>query len=265
MPPYVSERQRLDEQQRRLEADREYERKAERKEREIKDERERLREIIVSDPDDERPEFMQDRAVSGPVLRRGTRVRKQVPPGENYGGRRQGGAIGGFHIDHHKLMKKGIVSLKYPTGKKIYDFPNVEVGPNLRDSILQAAMGIEPDKDKLTGGEVDYLGKLIRRSGVAFGRNNGANGLLESSKQGRAEQRIHNVSERGRKRKREEMVGIANTTWYQQVQIVLGEISAGNDSPAMKRKLQQLLAHTPGGYPLSRHQQDLIRQMLRRR
>lgn len=148
--------------------------------------------------------------------------------------RMSGGRIGGFHLDERKLLGKNIVSLRYPTGKKIYDFPNVEVGDNLREALLRVSRGLKPDHKKLTGGEVDYLSRLMKRSAHS------------------------------KKRDRISAVGRIPQLAGTELQILLGEVKAGNNSPLIATKLKLVLRRLPQNYPLSRNELLIIRQALSR-
>lgn len=114
--------------------------------------------------------------------------------------------FGGFMMDHNKLLTHNILSLSHPTGKKIKGMPNVEVSPGLRQAINSIVTGGKVNTSKLSQQEKLQLRDLLHRSAA-------------------------NV----------ELGADVNVSPTQQLQLILGEMEAGNDASELKGQLRKLL------------------------
>lgn len=170
--------------------------------------------------------------------------------------RQRGGTIGKFRV-HMPKLHGGLISVSYHNGRKVPGFPNAEVSHALKKQLLGLTEGKRWNKKGLTGGEVDFITELVRRSTADHGLGqarqllrNAASALtdarLTTFVKGKKPQR-HGVKKgaRGKPAKpslQSETVGFNNSDPTTQVKIILGEMQAGNNSPALRNKLRAILA-----------------------
>lgn len=118
-------------------------------------------------------------------------------------------SFGSYNIDKSKLMGEGILSLSHPNGRKVHGFPNQRLSKGAHHAITQIVKGGAVNQRKLGAEDKIFLTKLLQRSHA-------------------------NVPKLGAE---------VNMPPEKQLQLILGECEAGNDSPALKSQLKKLLPY----------------------
>lgn len=126
--------------------------------------------------------------------------------GSGVGKRSRKVKFGGYMMDHNKLLTHNVLSLSHPSGKKVKGMPNMEVTPALKQVIHSIVTGGKVSTGKLKANEKLYLRDLMHKSAA-------------------------NV----------ELGADVNVSPTQQLQLILGEMEAGNDSTELKSQLRKLL------------------------
>jgi hypothetical protein len=139
--------------------------------------------------------------------------------GEGVGKRARKLRFGGYMLDHNKLLTHNVLSLSHPSGKKVKGMPNMEVTPGLKQVIHSIVTGGKVSTRGLKAAEKLYLRDLLHKSAA-------------------------NV----------ELGADVNVSPTQQLQLILGEIDAGNDSSDLKTQLRKLLPQLKRSKVLSAEQ-----------
>lgn len=133
--------------------------------------------------------------------------------------------FGGYLVDHHKLLTDNVLSLSHPSGKKVKGFPNREISEGLKDAIHQVLTGGKVNSRKLSPADKLRLKDLLSRSAADV-----------------------------------DVGGDVNVTPTKQLQLIMGEMSAGNDAPELKKQLKKLLPILVKGGNISKEQASNIRE-----
>ncbi len=133
--------------------------------------------------------------------------------------------FGGYLVDHHKLLTDNVLSLSHPSGKKVKGFPNREISEGLKDAIHQVLTGGKVNSRKLSPADKLRLKDLLSRSAADV-----------------------------------DVGGDVNVTPTKQLQLIMGEMSAGNDAPELKKQLKKLLPILVKGGNISKEQATNIRE-----
>jgi hypothetical protein len=118
-------------------------------------------------------------------------------------------SFGSYKIDKSKLFGEGILSISHPNGRKVHGFPNQRLTKGTHHAISQIVSGGKVNPRKLGAEDKMFLTKLLQRSHA-------------------------NVPKLG---------ADINMPPEKQLQLILGEMEAGNDSPAIKSQLKKLLPY----------------------
>jgi len=113
--------------------------------------------------------------------------------------------LGGYVLDHNKLLSSNILSISHPTGRKVKGWPNQEVSPAMKTAIHNIVTGGEVNTKRLKSHEKMMLHSLLSKSAANV---TGAD---------------------------------VNVSPSEQLKLALGELEAGNDSPALKTQVRKLL------------------------
>src|SRR6185312_5267717 len=133
--------------------------------------------------------------------------------------------FGGYLIDHHKLMHENMLSVMHPSGNKVKGLKNETVSNGLRDAIHAVLTGSSINKRRLNAADKLKLQTLLKKSKADVDTN-----------------------------------GMANVTPHKQLQLIMGEIDAGNDDPKMKTQLRKLLPILKSAGKLSATQVESIKE-----
>lgn len=125
---------------------------------------------------------------------------------EGVGKRTRKVKLGGYMVDHHKLLSQNVLSISHPTGRKVKGMPNREVSDGLKEAIHNIITGGKVNTKKLKAEEKLHLRDLLHNSAA-------------------------NVS----------LGADVNVSPSQQLHLILGEMEAGNDSAELKTQLRKLL------------------------
>lgn len=126
---------------------------------------------------------------------------------------------GGLLIDLKKL-KKNILSVSYPDGKKVAGLPNVIIGDPFKKLITKKQ--VNSKRMKLTDAEKLHLNKLVEKSGIQLTPSKGK--LLDEVPVEGSGVYFTNIADMKEK-----------------VKVLCGQIMAGNDSLAVKNELSEIV------------------------
>lgn len=113
--------------------------------------------------------------------------------------------LGGYMVDHNKLLSSNVLSLSYPTGRKVKGFPNQEVSNAMKNAVHNIVTGGSVNMKPLKAHEKMTLHHILSKSAANV---TGAD---------------------------------INVSPSEQLKLAMGEIEAGNDSPALKQQIKKLL------------------------
>lgn len=117
--------------------------------------------------------------------------------------------FGKYKLDMSKLMGEGVMSMSHPNGRKVHGFPNRRVSKGVHHALSQLMMGGKVNPRKLAAEDKVFMTRLLHRSHA-------------------------NVPAIG---------ADVNMPPEEQLQLILGEMSAGNDSDVLKGQLKKLLPY----------------------
>jgi hypothetical protein len=117
--------------------------------------------------------------------------------------------FGKYRLDHSKLMGEGVLSLSHPNGRKVHGFPNQRVSKGVHHALSEIVAGGKVNPRKLASEDKAFLTDLLRRSHASV-PTIGAD---------------------------------VNMPPEEQLQLILGEMTAGNDSALLKGQLRKLLPY----------------------
>lgn len=132
--------------------------------------------------------------------------------------------FGGYLLDHHKLMHENTLSIMHPSGNKVKGMKNERVSNGLRDAVHAVLTGQSINKRRLSPEDKLKLQTLLKKSKADV-----------------------------------DLGGEVNVTPHKQLQLIMGEIEAGNDAPQLKTQLRKLLPILTSGGKISKEQADSIR------
>jgi len=121
--------------------------------------------------------------------------------------------FGKFLIDITKLKKHNILSITYLNKTKVPGFPNVQVSDNLKNVILKKQVNTK--KVNLTNTEKLFLQKLIKKADADIGKSKQT--AISGADMGTVDE------------------------LKEELELLMGHISAGNDNPQVLRELMQNL------------------------
>lgn len=133
--------------------------------------------------------------------------------------------FGGYVLDHHKLMHENTLSVMHPSGNKVKGMRNERISNGLRDAIHAVLTGDSINKRRLSPEDKLKLQTLLKKSKADVN-----------------------------------LGGEVNVTPHKQLQLIMGEIEAGNDAPQLKTQLRKLLPILTSGGKISKEQADNIRE-----
>lgn len=118
-------------------------------------------------------------------------------------------SFGSYKIDKSKLFGEGILSISHPNGRKVHGFPNQRLTKGSHHAITQIVTGGKVNPRKLGAEDKMFLTKLLKRAHASVPK----------------------------------LGADINMPPEKQLQLILGEMEAGNDSPDMKTQLKKLLPY----------------------
>lgn len=128
-----------------------------------------------------------------------------VPQNDDRPGRRSKKVkFGGYMLDHNKLLGSSVLSISHPSGRKVKGFPNQEVSPGMKAAIHNIVTGGDVNTKRLRADEKLKLHSMLSKSAAKTGAD-------------------------------------INVSPSEQLKLAMGEMEAGNDSPALKAQIKRLL------------------------